>query len=267
MTKHFTTGKDDLTGNSSAYYKLPEDATDIQDLIEFRNMNFAQGNIIKAIYRIGEKPGVDAIYDLEKIIWFANREINRLNKNNIWIAPAAPALTKAEKNYKDIIEKEKTLVSNIMKNINISQPVGTEIVYTTGEKAGQTVDPNDFIESEHQLFNIVEHDSSHDNIINSIRAKAQENFTKKVDTQPNLVDKLADTFYNESSIDDEFIVFAAPQATANPTWDIPVGWLEVSEEPIPVVNTEVVANSEITFNKVEAATTRKATKKNKSKGK
>lgn len=260
MTKHFTTGKDDLTGNSSAYYKLPEYATDIQDLIEFRNMNFAQGNILKAIYRIGEKPGVDAIYDLEKIIWFANREINRLNKNNI----SKPS---TKSSPKDIIEKEKNLVSNIMKNIDISQPVGTEIVYTTGDKAGQPVDPNDYIESEHQLFNIVEHDSSHDNIINSIRAKAQENFTKKTKLHPKLVDKLADTFYNESLIDDDFVIFTAPQTTSNPTWDIPVGWLEVSEEPVPVVNTEVVANSEIIFNKVEEDTILKATKKNKSKGK
>jgi len=139
MTKHFTIGKDDLTGSSSAYYKLPEDATDIQDLIEYRNMNFAQGNILKAIYRIGEKPGVDAIYDLEKIIWFSNREINRLSKNNVNSKkvtnkqlPEKRDILDIYKNLFDVndesIKAEEELISTIMKNIDLNAPVGVEEV-------------------------------------------------------------------------------------------------------------------------------------------
>lgn len=71
----------ELTGLSSSYYQLPEGCKELQDLIEYKNMNFARGNVFKAAYRLGDKPGTDQIYDWEKIIWFANREIERLKKN------------------------------------------------------------------------------------------------------------------------------------------------------------------------------------------
>ena len=65
-------------GGSTDYYKLPSSATDLQDLIEFKNMNFAQGNIFKAIYRLNDTHHSDTIRDLNKVIWFAQREIQRL---------------------------------------------------------------------------------------------------------------------------------------------------------------------------------------------
>lgn len=68
------------SGADANYYKLPSGIQEIQDLIEFKDMNFARGNIFKAIWRMGEKEGIDDIYDLEKIIFFANREINRIKK-------------------------------------------------------------------------------------------------------------------------------------------------------------------------------------------
>lgn len=64
-----------LTGGSSDYYKLPEGAKDLMDLIEHKNMSFSVGNIFKACYRLGQKTGATRKYDLEKIIWFANREL------------------------------------------------------------------------------------------------------------------------------------------------------------------------------------------------
>ena len=71
------------TGWSSDYYVLPEDCKEIQDLIEYRNMNFAVGNIFKAAYRLGNKKGTDSAYDLRKIIWFAERELARLGKEKV----------------------------------------------------------------------------------------------------------------------------------------------------------------------------------------
>ena len=65
-------------GGSTDYYKLPSSATDLQDLIEFKNMNFAQGNIFKAIYRLNDTHHSDTIRDLNKAAWFINREIQRL---------------------------------------------------------------------------------------------------------------------------------------------------------------------------------------------
>ena len=64
-------------GGSTSYYELPEGATELQDLIEHKRMNYAVANMFKACYRLGQKEGNDDMYDLEKIQWFVNREIER----------------------------------------------------------------------------------------------------------------------------------------------------------------------------------------------
>lgn len=69
-------------GWSSDYYKLPPEAEQMQDLIEYRGMNFAMGNIFKACYRYGHKANTSKEYDLNKIIWYANRELKRLRKDD-----------------------------------------------------------------------------------------------------------------------------------------------------------------------------------------
>ncbi len=70
----------DNNGGSSDWYKLPPGATDLADLIEHKEMNFSVGNMFKAVYRLGDKPNVDLEYDLNKIIYFAQRELNRIKK-------------------------------------------------------------------------------------------------------------------------------------------------------------------------------------------
>ena len=67
-------------GGSTTYYDIPEGAMDLQDLIEWKNMNFSIGNIFKACYRLGQKSGQDDLYDINKIIFFAQREKFRLEK-------------------------------------------------------------------------------------------------------------------------------------------------------------------------------------------
>jgi hypothetical protein len=58
-------------GSTPDQYEVPKDSKDLQDLIEFRKMDFATGNIFKACYRIGFKN--DPMYEINKILWFANR--------------------------------------------------------------------------------------------------------------------------------------------------------------------------------------------------
>lgn len=70
-------------GGSSSYYELPKWASEIQDLIEYKNMSFALGNIFKACYRFGEKDGTDQLYDLNKIIFFAERMIKQIERESI----------------------------------------------------------------------------------------------------------------------------------------------------------------------------------------
>lgn len=67
-------------GSTPSQYALPPGAKELQDLIEHREMNFAVGNIFKACYRLGTKNGVSAEYDLNKIIFFAKRELARIQK-------------------------------------------------------------------------------------------------------------------------------------------------------------------------------------------
>lgn len=65
-------------GGSTHYYQLPEGAKELQDLIEAQGMNFAQGNIFKAIYRRGGHSEYER--DLNKIIFFAERELKRIKR-------------------------------------------------------------------------------------------------------------------------------------------------------------------------------------------
>jgi hypothetical protein len=74
---------DELPGGSTpSQYGFPAHATELQDLIEHRGMNFAMGNIFKACYRDGTCSHSDAIRDMRKIIWFAGRELARLLRLN-----------------------------------------------------------------------------------------------------------------------------------------------------------------------------------------
>ena len=67
-------------GSTPNQYALPEDATELQDLIEHRNMNYAWGNIFKAPYRQGNCSHSDAARELRKVIWFARRELARIGE-------------------------------------------------------------------------------------------------------------------------------------------------------------------------------------------
>jgi len=67
-------------GGSTAYYDFPPGAKTLMDLIEYKNMPFGLGNIFKAVYRFGEKDVASKLYDINKIIWFAERIKAQLEK-------------------------------------------------------------------------------------------------------------------------------------------------------------------------------------------
>jgi len=66
------------TGGSSLWYELPEGATQLQDLIEYRNMNGNIKDIFKACYRMGYKEGVSDEYNLRKMVYYSLRDLGRL---------------------------------------------------------------------------------------------------------------------------------------------------------------------------------------------
>lgn len=51
------------------------------DFIEAKKLNFHRGNAVKYIARAGKKDPAKEIEDLEKAVWYLNREIERLKKN------------------------------------------------------------------------------------------------------------------------------------------------------------------------------------------
>ena len=61
-------------GGNTDYYDLPNDAETLQDLIEYRNMDWNIANIFKSCYRIGNQDHSSELRDINKIIWFAERQ-------------------------------------------------------------------------------------------------------------------------------------------------------------------------------------------------
>ena len=72
-------------GGKTDYYDLPSDAKCCQDIIEWREMNFQQGNIFKVAFTFncGRHNGTDYQRDLNKIIYFAQRELERIKDETI----------------------------------------------------------------------------------------------------------------------------------------------------------------------------------------
>jgi len=69
-------------GGSTDYYKLKSGLKDVQDIIEWREMNYAQGNILKVAmtFNVGRHDASNTVRELNKIIYFAQRELKRLAK-------------------------------------------------------------------------------------------------------------------------------------------------------------------------------------------
>lgn len=67
-------------GSTARYYELPDGATELQDLISFKNMNSQIGEIFRASYRYGEVAHSEKLRDAKKIKFYAEAEIARLEK-------------------------------------------------------------------------------------------------------------------------------------------------------------------------------------------
>ena len=53
---------------------------EVMDVIEDKQLNFARGNVIKYVSRAGKKDANKELEDLKKAMWYLNREIERLSK-------------------------------------------------------------------------------------------------------------------------------------------------------------------------------------------
>lgn len=74
--------KEASDGSSADYYKLPPGATQLQDLISYKNMNAQIGEIFRACYRLGQVSHSPDVRDVKKILFYANAELARLERKN-----------------------------------------------------------------------------------------------------------------------------------------------------------------------------------------
>lgn len=65
-------------GSTASYYELPPKATELQDLISYKDMNAQIGEIFRACYRYGEVNHSTKLRDAKKILFYAQAEIERL---------------------------------------------------------------------------------------------------------------------------------------------------------------------------------------------
>jgi len=74
----------DNNGGSTNYYKIPSECKDLQDVIERNELSYSQANILKVAwtFNVGRHNGTDALRDINKVIWFAERIKKELENNN-----------------------------------------------------------------------------------------------------------------------------------------------------------------------------------------
>ena len=59
--------------NPAHYRRFPVEVIDITE-----HLNFNRGNAVKYLARAGAKDGADELRDLEKALWYVEREIQRV---------------------------------------------------------------------------------------------------------------------------------------------------------------------------------------------
>lgn len=65
--------------NHPAHYT--DGKIEVIDFIEDKKLNFHKGNAVKYIARAGKKNPEKEVEDLQKAIWYLNREIMRIQRN------------------------------------------------------------------------------------------------------------------------------------------------------------------------------------------
>ena len=67
-------------GSTASYYELPEGATELQDLISFKDMNAQVGEAFRSLYRYGQSAHSDKMRDCKKVIYYMKAELERLKR-------------------------------------------------------------------------------------------------------------------------------------------------------------------------------------------
>lgn len=73
-------GSSDNNGGATDYYRIKPEWSMLQDIIEERELNYSQGNILKVAFTLNTSrhSGTDYERDLNKLVYFAQRELDRI---------------------------------------------------------------------------------------------------------------------------------------------------------------------------------------------
>ena len=69
------------SGLDAPYYDIPDDVNTMQDMIEFLNLDFGNGNILKSLVRENNpnaKKETTALYEAQKRFYYADRHLRRV---------------------------------------------------------------------------------------------------------------------------------------------------------------------------------------------
>ena len=95
--------KEHSNGATASYYELPAGAAQLQDLISHRDMNAQIGEIFRACYRYGLVSHSDRLRDARKILFYAQAEVERLEKlqegSSAAVAPPAEPAQPVKKGH------------------------------------------------------------------------------------------------------------------------------------------------------------------------
>ncbi len=73
-------GLETSDGSTAGYYELPKEATELQHLIAYKNMNAQVGEMFRGLFRYGEVSHSSRLRDMKKVAYYAQAEIERLEK-------------------------------------------------------------------------------------------------------------------------------------------------------------------------------------------
>jgi hypothetical protein len=68
-------------GSTASYYELPPNSEQLQDLISYCDMNGQIAEIFRTCYRYGRAAHSDRLRDANKILFYAQAEVDRLRIN------------------------------------------------------------------------------------------------------------------------------------------------------------------------------------------
>jgi hypothetical protein len=113
-------------GSTAEYYELPEGAQELQDLISAKDMNGQIAEIFRTCYRYGTADHSDRLRDAKKIRFYADAEVERLERYGIRVAtrPEPPEQLNIVFDSLTEEEEDELLAADLLRNVDAERVKG-----------------------------------------------------------------------------------------------------------------------------------------------